>query len=348
MSKKLLTVIIPMYQSEKFIKQCLNSLILPPGQMQRLEILVIDDGSCDQGTEIVKEYAQMWPESIRLIRKKNGGHGSAVNEGVRQCSGKYFKVLDADDWAYPKGLAKAMEVLKRVDVQAAACSYDQCEVKTGTLTHISAVWQREITGRKKAYVCLDMRHLLARWADCRQLFCLHGLIYQTKFYRDLSCSLPEKVFYDDAYFYTVPCSYANRLCLIHTTVGVYRMGEQGQSVSRSNRVKRISQHKQVLLEIMKSGEENGCKTIYGEEYWYRKLVSTAADYFVTAFLRYPDQKTGRRIAKEFLCIAKTRNPKLYRRIKGRYGILYLMNRLYGTRQKAEKLRKLMQRRQKHG
>ncbi len=341
MGEKLLSVIIPMYQSERYIKKCLNSLILPPDWMRRLEVLVIDDGSTDRGAEVVREYVRIWPESIRLIRKKNGGHGSAVNEGVRQCSGKYFKVLDADDWVYPEGLGKAMEVLEQINVQAAVCGYDRCEVKTGTLVHIPAV--RQETGSKKEYVCLDMRQLLDRWEKYRQLCCLHGLIYQTKFYQDLSCMLPEKVFYDDAYFYTVPCSYADCFCVIHTMVGVYRVGEQGQSISRVSRVKRIRQHRKVLLEIMKTGGENSCKTVYGEEYWYRKLVSTAADYFVTAFLRHPDHKTGRRIAKEFLCVVRISNPKLYRRVKGRYCILYLMNRIHGTEQGFERLLKLMQR-----
>ena len=157
MGEKLLSVIIPMYQSERYIKKCLNSLILPPDWMRRLEVLVIDDGSTDRGAEVVREYVRIWPESIRLIRKKNGGHGSAVNEGVRQCSGKYFKVLDADDWVYPEGLGKAMEVLEQVNVQAAVCGYDRCEVKTGTLVHIPAV--RQETGNKKEYVSLAMRQL---------------------------------------------------------------------------------------------------------------------------------------------------------------------------------------------
>ena len=108
---KLLTFAIPCYNSEAYMENCINSL-LPGGE--DVEILIVNDGSKDRTAEIADAYEKKYPGIVRAIHQENGGHGEAVNAGIRNATGMYFKVVDSDDWvdqdAYAKILAKLKEL----------------------------------------------------------------------------------------------------------------------------------------------------------------------------------------------------------------------------------------------
>ena len=92
---KLLTIAIPCYNSESYMEKCIESL-LPGGS--RVEILLVDDGSKDRTAEIADSYAARYPGIVRAIHQENKGHGGAVNTGIANADGFYFKVVDSDDW----------------------------------------------------------------------------------------------------------------------------------------------------------------------------------------------------------------------------------------------------------
>ena len=92
---KLLSIIIPCYNSENYMKYCIESL-LPGGD--DVEILIINDGSKDKTAEIAEEYANKYPSIIKAIHQENGGHGETINTGLKNATGLYLKVVDSDDW----------------------------------------------------------------------------------------------------------------------------------------------------------------------------------------------------------------------------------------------------------
>ena len=92
---KLLTVTIPCYNSENYMKKCIDSLLVGG---EDVELIIVDDGSTDGTAGIADEYAKKYPSIVKAIHKENGGHGSAVNEGIENASGLFFKVVDSDDW----------------------------------------------------------------------------------------------------------------------------------------------------------------------------------------------------------------------------------------------------------
>ena len=110
---KLLSIAIPCYNSEAYMEKCIESL-LKGGE--EVEILVVNDGSSDRTAEIADTYAEKYPTIIKAIHQENGGHGEAVNAGIRNATGLYFKVVDSDDWvneeAY-KQILKKLEELTR-------------------------------------------------------------------------------------------------------------------------------------------------------------------------------------------------------------------------------------------
>lgn len=335
--QKILSIIIPMYNSRKYIKKCLDSLLLPQEWMDRVEVVVVDDGSTDQGAEAVCAYKEKHPNSFVLIQQQNGGHGCAVDTGIAHCTGKYFKVLDADDWLRTDALARVVQQLSQIHVQAAACGYDLYQLPAKTVVHKRS-WPWNGKGGQGIRL-LSMRELLQEWERHGMLFCLHGLIYHTDFYKKLSYRLPKKVSYDDAFFFTVPCSHAKKLCILDEQLYVYRIGDTGQSVSAKNREMRIHQAETVIRAIVRTKGRNAEKSNAGREYWYRKLVSVVTDYYVTAALRYRDQAAGRSIAASFTRELKELDGELYHRIQKRYWLFTVMSLLHRNEHDFERILK---------
>ena len=108
---KLLSVAIPCYNSAAYMRHCIETL-LPGGD--EVEILIVDDGSAKDNTaEIADEYARKYPGICKAIHQENGGHGEAVNTGLRNATGLYFKVVDSDDWVNGDAYSKVLETLRR-------------------------------------------------------------------------------------------------------------------------------------------------------------------------------------------------------------------------------------------
>ena len=175
---KLLTVTVPCYNSQDYMERCIDSL-LPGGE--DVEIIIVDDGSTDRTGEIADEYARKYPEIVRVIHQENGGHGEAVNAGLRNAQGIYYKVVDSDDWvkedAYLAILEKLRELTGGVD--------------TLDLLISNFVYEKEGERRKKV---MRYKHVLPEyrmfgWEDVGhfrvgQYILMHSVIYRTKLLRE--------------------------------------------------------------------------------------------------------------------------------------------------------------------
>lgn len=111
---KHLTITVPCFNSEQYLKRCLDSLVAGGNEV---EIIVVNDGSTDHTGEIAEQYCRQFPDIVTVVHKENGGHGSGVNTGLALATGKYFKVVDSDDWleekAYKELLGKIRRWLKK-------------------------------------------------------------------------------------------------------------------------------------------------------------------------------------------------------------------------------------------
>ena len=114
--EKILSIIIPSYNMDKYLDKCLSSLLIDDvNLMQLLEVLIINDGSKDRTSEIGHLYANQYPESFRIIDKENGNYGSCINRGLKEANGKYVKVLDADDYFDTARFADYLDFLRKFD-----------------------------------------------------------------------------------------------------------------------------------------------------------------------------------------------------------------------------------------
>lgn len=314
---KILSVVIPMYNSEKYIEKCLDSLILDDKYMQMIEILVINDGSTDRSAELVRPYAEKYPDTIRLISQENGGHGAAVDAGIEVCQGKYFKVLDADDWFLTDEWKKFVHTLLGIrTVDVIVSGYERYDISTNETQLVCPPEGRPVE-------TLLMEQLMPKWMEYRNLFALHGITYRTDFYRQHAVKLPKKVFYDDTLYNIVAASQTRKICIINHPVYVYRVGDVNQSVSCASRVARIEHMKTVIREVCRT--ERYQRTKAGQKYWDYKVRSSITDFFVTAFLRFDDKSRGRSHAKELMRELRRTNPDMAGSVRPRYWLLWWMS-----------------------
>lgn len=114
MHKFILTIIVPIYNTEKYIEKCLNSI--DPNNNKNIELIIINDGSTDNSLSIVMNILKKNNlKNYIIINKKNEGHGPAIQLGIEKAKGKYLRILDSDDWFEKEALLEHIDFLKKSD-----------------------------------------------------------------------------------------------------------------------------------------------------------------------------------------------------------------------------------------
>ena len=231
---KLLTFTIPCYNSQDYMRHCIES-ILPGGE--DVEILIVDDGSKDDTAAIADEYAEKYPTIVKAIHQENGGHGEAVNAGIRNATGLYFKVVDSDDWvdwnAYQTILAKLREIAGgsvALDMLLANYVYEKEGAK-----HKRVMRQ---TGFPKDQIFT--------WSDVRHFYkghyiLMHSVIYRTKLLRECGLELPKHTFYVDNIYVYKPLPHVRTMYYMDVDFYRYFIGRDDQSVNERVMISRIDQ-----------------------------------------------------------------------------------------------------------
>ena len=214
-----------------------------------VEIIIVDDGSTDDTLKIAKEYEEKYPDIVRTIHKENGGHGSAVNTGIENATGLYFKVLDSDDWLDTTSLQKIVTFLQEtvmdsvsLDMLISNYVYEKPSVhKRKTIKYTSAI------PVNRFFTWNDAKHF-----KMSQNLLMHSIIYRTKILRDCHLHLPEHTFYvDNLYAYT-PLPYVKKMYYLDLDFYRYYIGREDQSVNEAIMTKRIDQQIKVTKLIIDS------------------------------------------------------------------------------------------------
>ena len=101
-----------------------------------LEVLIVDDGSKDNTAEIGLKYEKKYPSIFKLIKKENGGHGSAINVGIEKATGKYLRPIDADDWVDSNALDYCLERMKNVNVDMILTNFKKVLEKSNKTVNV--------------------------------------------------------------------------------------------------------------------------------------------------------------------------------------------------------------------
>lgn len=237
---KLLSVAVPCYNSEDYMRKCIESL-LKGGE--DVEIIIVDDGSAkDRTAEIADEYQTRYPSIIKVIHKENGGHGSAVNAGIDAATGLYFKVVDSDDWVKEEAYNQVLDTLRRLAGGDRALDMLICNY----------VYEKEGEKRKKV---IHYHHTLPKnqmftWDDCHHFLkghyiLMHSVIFRTRLLQECGIRLPEHTFYVDNIYVYEPLPYVQNMYYLDVNFYRYYIGRDDQSVNEAIMISRIDQQLKV-------------------------------------------------------------------------------------------------------
>ncbi len=236
---KLISFAVPCFNSAEYMGKCIES-ILPGGD--DVEILIIDDGSTDDTARIADAYEEKYPGICRAIHQENGGHGEAVNAGLRNATGLYFKVVDSDDWLDQEAYTKVRETLHRL--------VDEGTPVDMLLTNYVYEKVYENHQRRMMYTLMVPEDKVIGWADLKRVITgftilMHSVTYRTEMLRECGLELPKHTFYVDNLFVYVPLPYVKTMYYLNVDYYRYFIGRAGQSVAEQTMVKRIDQQLRV-------------------------------------------------------------------------------------------------------
>lgn len=240
MKNKILTIVVPMYHVELYIGQCLSSFVIPE-IMDRIEVLVIDDGGKDGSAQIACEFQKNYPDTYRVIHKENGGHGSTINKGIELAEGKYFKVVDGDDWVDRKGFVNLVQHLEKTDADMVLSNYYWVDYKNGS----QKAEVEEICPGIEYGKTVPLKEV-----EDKLFMKMHAITYKTSVIREQPERLDEHCFYVDAEYMLFPLPFVKTVSAVRDFVYQYRIGMPGQSMSPEKLQKQCSQHERVLFRLL--------------------------------------------------------------------------------------------------
>ena len=199
--------------------------------------MIINDGSTDNTENIIKEYESKYPNIYKVVTKINGGWGSTLNTSIKIASGKYFKQLDGDDWFDTNNLEVLINRLENIDSDIIINNFTRINVESGTIT------------------IADYKNIVDEQFGKVEDFCekeyleMPALTIKTEILKKYSGNITENCFYTDVEYAMIPVVYSNNYYKIPIDIYYYRIGNEGQSVSLKNYIKRISELETVYKKL---------------------------------------------------------------------------------------------------
>ncbi|MEE1315386.1 MAG: glycosyltransferase family A protein [Faecalimonas sp.] len=308
---KYISFAVPCYNSEGYMEHAISS-ILTGGE--DVEILIVNDGSADGTLEIANRYAEEYPNIVKVIDKENGGHGDAVNAGLREATGLYFKVVDSDDWVDVIALQRVLEVVrelvakeKLVDMLVSNYVYEKVGVRHKKVIHYQNVMPQD---------CIFSWRDLGRFR-IGQYILMHSVMYRTELLKMCGLTLPKHTFYVDNIYVYYPLPHVKTLYYVNVNLYRYFIGREGQSVNEQNMIRRIDQQLLVTRTMidMYDLHKVGNKRLRAYMTNYLAIMMTVSSIIA---IRSKNSENLEKKKALWAYLAK-KDMKVYRKI--RYGIL---------------------------
>ena len=243
---KILSISIAAYNAEKFLDKCLTSLTNSK-RINDIELIIVNDGSNDKTIEIAREYEKKYPDSVRVVDKENGGHGSTINASIRIATGKYFKIVDSDDWVETENLDRLIEFLRESNSDLVLNPYYEVNA---------------LDERKKlvyAYELIDNENILnakfEKYATNIKL-AMHAMTFRNDIIKKVGPVIDENCFYVDLEYTLFPIKYLKTISILNYPIYDYLLGTATQSMNLHNLIERRAQHLKVVQRVVEKYEED--------------------------------------------------------------------------------------------
>ena len=234
---KTLTISVAAYNVEETLGKTLESFN-DSRVYSDLEVLIVNDGSTDHTKEIAQKYEKLAPETFKYVEKENGGHGSTINKGISLATGKYFKVIDGDDWVDTNVLVEFISKLKKLNSDMILTNH--VEVYPNHTKNVCLV-ERLKDGKEYT------------WDDSFNIkrVVLHTLTIKTSLLKENKVHITENCFYGDVEYVIWAAYVAKTITYLDMYLYMYRLGNSNQSVSKKNMLKNVGMQEKVSYQLVR-------------------------------------------------------------------------------------------------
>ena len=259
---------------EKYIGRCLDSLLIP--EFDQVEVLVVNDGSKDRSSEIAHSYADRYPGSIRVIDKPNGNYGSCINAALPLCTGRYVKVLDADDTFDTDAFSKFVKCLSTYNADVILTKFSRIDQK-GQEYMIVGFNVDNLTNDKSYSIKESFNNL------SHKLMWMHSTCYKRSLFIKFSYHQLEGISYTDTIWSILPLCHCESVTFSDIKLYRYSVGRDGATTQPEQVLKSAPQFFTIakfLLEKYDSFTGNNrqrklfyCQLCHYHRVFYRQLMA---------------------------------------------------------------------------
>ncbi len=269
---KTLTVSVASYNIEKFINQALEPF-LSDDVRSDVEVIIVNDGSKDRTSEIAHRYAEKYPDTFIVVDKANGGYGSTINTSLPMASGKYYKLLDGDDWYNPECLKEYINILKESNED---------------LIITSGIWKEEETGKETIHPafgeCEENIQFTFEKYPTNQSIHAYNTTFKTSCIKNQGITITENCFYTDTEFLLKCLSKCNTMKYFNIPIYMYRIGRDEQSMSLEGLKRHYKDAIRYYKEIIRYQNTETLSEAYKNNYLENALVSLLQYHLSTFYL----------------------------------------------------------------
>lgn len=273
--EKVLSIIIPTYNMEKYLRKCLDSLIIEEELMSRFEALIINDGSKDLSSEIAHEYESQYSNTFRVIDKENGNYGSCINRGLKEAVGKYIKVLDADDYFDTCAFKEYINFLWRNDADLVLTDF--------SIVNDSYKVQKDITFSLNKVKCFTFDEYIEKYPIGVQM---HAVTYRLNNLRKINYVQTEGISYTDQEWIHYPMVTVKKILYQSLPLYQYLVGREGQTAD-VNVIKKSMNHHEICLYSMIRSLNHISDGIY-YDYLMNRILHTMSFIYDSYLFKFRD------------------------------------------------------------
>lgn len=365
---KQLTIAVPAYNSEEYLDKCLESFVYADGSIDegsaadsgsaegsatgaesfstkagsidpRLEIIVVNDGSTDSTSEIAHGWEARFPGIIRVIDKANGGHGSGINVGIDAATGRYFKVIDSDDWVVTENIKAILDELEETETDAVITGYHTINIASDVVLpygtgQMPAPTADEVQKFGEDYAQLrcfgsrvvNMEDLMYDVDNIPAVQSFHGIMYRTDFYRETGIRMSEQVFFEDQEYAILPFAYVEDVLLLPYFFYEYRIGSADQSVNFENQARKAPHFLTVMEKMVDFHQQAQPLPLAQDAFIIWRLSNAAVSYYATVLIKGGDKDGGREKALAFQKYLEENEPEVAERTDRKFRAMLRLNK----------------------
>lgn len=344
MEKKLyvLTVAVPTFNMEWCLEKNLRTFF-DDRLLGRLEVICLNNASTDNSKAIIRKYVQRYPQMFKLRDWEGGGYrslksgedldaeytpsplsddsdwigyGSAINDAISVAGGRYFRIVDADDWVDTGELVRLVDQLEQCDADVVLTDYQRVNLQSAAVIHVPVSEDRSAYGR-----ILDVK------AAARILPSTHSTTYRTSLLRESAFCVQEGRFFVDEEYVILPYLYVRSVICYPFDIYRYQVADPRQSTSPQNRAKYHRHREQVLRRLFReyddAKESGGAADALA--YCFERIRRGVGDHFTTLYMYVADRREGRRLAKEWRNCVQHEAPDFWPPVAKKAALLAMLN-----------------------